>query len=225
MASVKESTMDFEVKITYGGRVHDHIVRGETPELADMAAETVAKSYGGTVVPDSLRPATVMTATPTYALRGIKTFKGMEGIGLNATLYRDGKRVCEIIDEANGGEWHWNWFDFSRGESAEDAIFQGFIEAERAKIPADAVDKDYPQINLHTSFRGETWANKEVTRFESAKHMKREFRTYTCFQVGAGIGGETFKRVKGHGPEVLAFINKKYGAERIVIMNDQPEWK
>jgi hypothetical protein len=38
-----------------------------------------------------------------YSLKGIKTFRGMEGMGFNATVYRDGKKVGFAIDDANGG--------------------------------------------------------------------------------------------------------------------------
>lgn len=36
-------------------------------------------------------------------VKGIKTFRGMEGHGLNTTLYLDNKKVCFVIDDANGG--------------------------------------------------------------------------------------------------------------------------
>jgi hypothetical protein len=155
----------------------------------------------------------------------VKTFRGNEGYGLNATLLRDGKKVCEIIDDANGGMWNFHWFDGVRGESAEMDLFAAFIEGERAKIPADAVDKEYPDLNLRKSYSGETWVNKEAIRMEHAKQMRREFKKYTCFQVGAAIGGQTWKRIVGHGPAIIAHIEKTYGAQGFVIMNDQPEWK
>jgi len=36
-------------------------------------------------------------------VRGVKTFKGMEGGGYNATVYAAGKKVAELIDDATGG--------------------------------------------------------------------------------------------------------------------------
>lgn len=44
-------------------------------------------------------------------VKGIKTFRGRDGIGLNATLYWNGKKVAEAVDEGNGGEIFYHWFD------------------------------------------------------------------------------------------------------------------
>jgi len=48
---------------------------------------------------------------PKYTVKNVKTFRGMEGEGYNATLYRDGKKVCEVIDDASGGEVNFQWAD------------------------------------------------------------------------------------------------------------------
>ncbi len=52
-----------------------------------------------------------------YEVRGIKTFNGMEGAGYNATLYRDGKKVAEVIDDASGGPLMFHWADVKDGTS------------------------------------------------------------------------------------------------------------
>lgn len=46
-----------------------------------------------------------------YTLQGIKTFRGTDGQGLNATLYRDGIKVAFVIDAGCGGDVDWQWFD------------------------------------------------------------------------------------------------------------------
>lgn len=39
-----------------------------------------------------------------YALKNVKTFKGMEGCGgFNASLYKDGKKVADVVDDDSGG--------------------------------------------------------------------------------------------------------------------------
>lgn len=53
------------------------------------------------------------SGAPTYAVKGIKTFVGMEGHGYNATLYRDGKPVAFVIDDASGGPLQVEWKDCS----------------------------------------------------------------------------------------------------------------
>jgi len=46
-----------------------------------------------------------------YEAKGIKTFRGMEGEGYNADLYRDGKKVAFVIDDATGGMLDVEWLD------------------------------------------------------------------------------------------------------------------
>ncbi len=46
---------------------------------------------------------------PRLAIAAIKSFKGMEGYGLNANLYLDGHKVCEVIDDGNGGGPRFRW--------------------------------------------------------------------------------------------------------------------
>lgn len=48
---------------------------------------------------------------PLYTVKGIKTFVGMEGQGYNASLYRDGKPVAFVIDDASGGPLQVEWKD------------------------------------------------------------------------------------------------------------------
>ena len=38
-----------------------------------------------------------------YSIKGLKTFMGMEGYGVNASLYYKGKKCAFIIDGGNGG--------------------------------------------------------------------------------------------------------------------------
>ena len=44
-----------------------------------------------------------------YTIKGVKTFRGMEGQGFNATLCRDGKPVAHVDDEGCGGCYNWRW--------------------------------------------------------------------------------------------------------------------
>jgi hypothetical protein len=48
---------------------------------------------------------------PVYTIKGLKTFTGNEGQGYNVSLYRNGKRVAFVIDDASGGEVDFQWCD------------------------------------------------------------------------------------------------------------------
>jgi hypothetical protein len=54
-----------------------------------------------------------------YSIKGVQTFKGREGMGgFNLTLYRNGKRVSEVINSDNGGCHSYYWFANKHAEEA-----------------------------------------------------------------------------------------------------------
>lgn len=62
-------------------------------------------------------------------VKNVKSFVGMEGHGFNCSLYIDGKKVAFVIDEANGGEFHYQWDgktprERSENEKAVQAVTQ-----------------------------------------------------------------------------------------------------
>lgn len=58
-----------------------------------------------------------------YALKNVKTFKGMEGAGgFNANLYKDNKKVAEVIDDDSGGPILFHFDD-----SAEREAYTSFV--------------------------------------------------------------------------------------------------
>lgn len=41
---------------------------------------------------------------PQYTVKNVKFFNSRNGYGFNATLYRDGKKIANVIEEGNGGQ-------------------------------------------------------------------------------------------------------------------------
>jgi len=79
------------------------------------AKKAPAASHKEKAVVQAVREALPSNDTPTYTVKGIKTFTGMEGHGYNATLYRDGKAVAFVIDDASGGDLQIEWKDHKDG--------------------------------------------------------------------------------------------------------------
>ncbi len=50
---------------------------------------------------------------------GVKSFRGTEGLGFNANLLANGKKVAFVIDEANGGDYHYEWVSDEAEKSVE----------------------------------------------------------------------------------------------------------
>ena len=72
----------------------------------------------GTAVPKAPKPKPIAKAVEVavghgYSVKGVKTFRGNEGYGFNATLYKDGKAIAFVYDDANGGCYSYEWKDTS----------------------------------------------------------------------------------------------------------------
>lgn len=68
------------------------------------------------------RPAAAPVA-PSYTAKITRTFQGMEGGGFNASLFRDGKKVCTVIDDASGGCYMYEWVDAKGGATAKSKVY------------------------------------------------------------------------------------------------------
>src|SRR5579871_284967 len=120
-----------------------------------------------------------------YEVAKIKTFRGMEGSGLNAVLLRDGKKAAELLDEGCGGMMYFHWVD-GHHDTPEEAKFQAFIEAERLKIPADK--ESHPGMNDRELFDGDIWVWEQVEQVLHDRRFARICKKNTVFQVGSDIG-------------------------------------
>lgn len=162
---------------------------------------------------------TTATVEDQYGLRGIKTFQGRDGYGLNATLTRNGKAVCTLLDEGCGGMMFFDWHDRRGGASAEEDRFKAFIEIQRAEIPADK--KNEYDMNEREMFDGEMWVNQKVDEIQNERRFKRICKTKTLFQVGDEIGSDSFRTIKGVGAQLQSLIQKKYAGQPVFFLNDK----
>jgi quinol monooxygenase YgiN len=58
-----------------------------------------------------------------YTVKNVKSFRGNEGYGFNATLYRGDKRVALVMDDANGGCYSYEWYGDASARKAEADMF------------------------------------------------------------------------------------------------------
>jgi hypothetical protein len=114
----------------------------------------------------------------TYTLKGVILFSGMDGVGLNAKLFCDGKHVGDILDEGNGGMVR---FDF-RGEGEEER-FTVFVrrwwdetgqEEQYRKDFGHSSRKDPTRINYMMDVWTNSWIEKdELDRLAKKKTLVR----------------------------------------------------
>lgn len=55
-----------------------------------------------------------------YTVKNVKTFRGHDGNGFNATLYENGKRVALVDDDGWGGGYNYQWLDPSAEQRLND---------------------------------------------------------------------------------------------------------
>jgi hypothetical protein len=153
-----------------------------------------------------------------YAVTKIKTFRGRDGHGLNATLTRDGKAIAFVLDEGCGGMMRFDWDDRNHGESTEETLFRVFI----ASLPPDPEDKS-STLSPETlqQFAMERWVNAEVDRITNAKRFRKACKTKTLFQVGDDVGGDEFRCINGVAPHINEYLRKKYAGQKLRILNEE----
>ncbi|MFA5366657.1 MAG: hypothetical protein WC333_02135 [Dehalococcoidia bacterium] len=123
---------------------------------------------------------------PKLELKKIKTFRGMEGYGLNADLYINGVKCYFVLDEGNGGE-----IDF------QPELYQN-PKAEQVKANIKLLDEyiaTLPEQELFTDDKGKKHTYKpdlsfildelinEQEKAKVAKKMEKLFETAICFGV------------------------------------------
>jgi hypothetical protein len=154
-----------------------------------------------------------------YTIKGVKTFRGMDGQGLNATLYRGDKKVALILDEGCGGEMSFDFLDFMHGKSKEEDLFEIFIAEQ--KLKADDTKKDEFGHTERFYFDGAHWVNTSIDDMMYQKSLRRACKTKTLFQVGDKIGTDSFMQIKGVDLKTRQYIEKKYAGQKLRILNDE----
>ncbi len=60
-----------------------------------------------------------------YTVKNVKTFKGTDGPGFSATLYRDEIKIASVLDEGDGGDMSFMW-----DRPAEAGLFKEYCETQ-----------------------------------------------------------------------------------------------
>lgn len=155
--------------------------------------------------------------SPRLSLRGIKTFKGMDGIGLNVNIYFDGQKVAEGLDEGCGGGMFFQWLDHTK-----EAVVNAFIAS--LNIPADVVKYDgVPEFEMEYDL--EQIVNTMVDGIETEKKLRKICKTKTLLRLTDGnfltyniafsprvkelLAAKGAEILKKHGAAIAAFVNEE----------------
>ncbi|MEW5833362.1 MAG: hypothetical protein AB1763_11060 [Campylobacterota bacterium] len=160
--------------------------------------------------------------TSKYTLKNVKTFSGMEGRGFNASLYRDGKKVAEVRDDATGGPLRFDWADALQPKVVIDAFdyagnpirFNGSEEEKRLHDFCNALPQR--ESNGRTLRVDPDWYVSElVDTADLMKRVKRHMKTKVVIIEGTTIS--TISYAAGITPETLAAARKNN--PKAVVLN------
>lgn len=162
-----------------------------------------------------------------YEVKGVKDFIGMEGHGFNATLYRDGKKVCFIIDDADGGDYHYQWYDLEEPREEIEIIGHDLNKCKFRATKEEAIFLKYLQTLPYelNEFDQKMYPVEDdgfiaglVERYELAKLCKKK----TLFVLKGSDGkNREYEMKTPFTPAVKEHLVKKYGKDLVEILNER----
>lgn len=179
-----------------------------------------------------------------YTLTKIKTFNGREGQGLNATICKDGKPVCYVLDDASGGEVEFDYrnpgqtrasFEATTREAAQTAerelgefCLAAIPAKERAEIEASAAKAKAtyaPELKVEMRVRADAinhWVNSLVDAHSNKKRLDRVAKTKTLFRV-EGDSTDSYRTIKRpYDAAVQGYLDREYPGKVVEIWGVLP---
>ena len=166
-----------------------------------------------------------------YEIKNLKTFMGMDCPGYNCALYRDGKRVAEVVDDGSGGEPRFHWLDWEKlkvqipvaNRPGTDPGSFGMYKGtpEEALLQEHVKDMVFPPSEydrpgeepLHMGMDG--FVGTLVSDLQEQKHLARMVRGKTAYRLVGQAKGEWWTINAPFSKELKARIVLKNGADKI----------
>jgi len=159
---------------------------------------------------------------PEYTVKNVKTFRGMEGIGFNASLYRDGKRVATVDDSAHGGCYDWHWLDFKMPRvKITVKNYKGKLRV-RSVTPEEKIFVEHVHTVSDETFEPEDgFVSELVNDYEIAKEYRTKCRTKTLIVLKGYKKGEYSACNAKYTPAFAAKIRETHGEDLVEIINER----
>ena len=159
----------------------------------------------------------------TYTVKNVRTFIGNEGQGFNANLYRDGIKVAFVFDDANGGDYSYQWEDREApkvdihiiGWKDKPVTYKGTPEEKKFREFVETLPKVKEELfpeGLRVS--DDMYMDDLIDAFTFRRTLLRSLKKNYLFQVGKDVGSimtyQTIKKGEGITKEkVIDYIKKK----------------
>jgi hypothetical protein len=167
-------------------------------------------------------------ATDKFEVTRIKTFNGREGQGLNATITKNGKAICFVMDDASGGEVDYDYSNPLQNAASFKATTREMADAAERDLTAfcknwyetspdaqESRDQDAEMKKTYADWEPSyvaDWVNTLVDDHANKKRMDRMAKTKTLFRVAGEQYQQGEWRVlkKVYGPDVQKWLDQKY---------------
>jgi len=167
-----------------------------------------------------------------YSVRNVKQFRGREGHGFNATLYRDNVKVALVMDAANGGEYRFEWVDYHTlpKQDVVWATYQGNLctlrcTPEEAKLYEFIRGKtcEFPisETEVHAmAIDPDIFVSELVENYQNEKRFARLCKTNTLIRLVGDKEGAWIKFPVPFTQSLKNLLVAKYGDQLEEIMNE-----
>ncbi len=143
-----------------------------------------------------------------YSIKNLKTFRGMEGTGVNSTLYENGKKLCDVDDDGNGGCL--NFYEYSVEEKIEKEL------KNVGKVKYDETDTST------FTYDAEMFLNELIDRAIEDKQFKRKCKMNTLIVTTKCNRGQHIEfKMPFNTITSRKLLEKRYGNELVEIINER----
>lgn len=149
-----------------------------------------------------------MNQPPLYTVKGVKSFIGRQGHGFNASLYKDGKKIAFVIDNANGGMLDFQW---EKGCQAEEKLLEDYC-ATLPKWTSASIGMDDGDTTEHATdpeFFMAGLVGEYIDKQGLARQLKKKV-------IMISDEGRVLNSKNPASPEVLAAFVKNYPTATIL---------
>jgi len=140
-----------------------------------------------------------------YSLKNIKTFRSMEGQGFNSTLYKDGKKLCNVDDEGVGGCLDFSDYKIETALNKELKEKVGTFEYHGSKLMYDS----------------EIFIDELFNEYQTNKMFKSKCKNKTLIITKDCKDGEYRQFDHVYTTDFANYIRNKYKNDLVEIINER----
>jgi hypothetical protein len=150
-----------------------------------------------------------------YTIKGFKTFIGMEGRGFNLTLYKDGRKVAFVVDDAHGADFDWQYFNKADREE---------LEAKVKELPQHELDMGDGTIEMMDPFP-DGWLSDLIEAYEEDKFWRGKCRKSIIFTLTDCKDGAYYEikntDYAANRERITKVLKERHGAKLLEIVNER----